>query len=420
MSTTTGIEFYTLPEHLTTIRLAFDKANARLASFSNTADPLQITNMEELQLDTKSGESRVTVLRLTVNWALSAADWTVAGLITPINGDTDEFTYAAFDASVTATDITDPRMCDHCGIRRNRSVTFLLVNNEGETMQVGSSCMEPRTGLRATKSLTNVLLSSPLDFVDDTLVLPEIEDDPDWLPEKWESYTSTATEYPLRKVLAVAAYMHHTNDLDGIKYGTVGAMRSGVTLKLTDADQELADQVYAAYVDGPADDSYLGNLAKVFRHEWINRRQLGLVASAVPSYLRAQEWAKRDRLENGEVNPEPWAAAKTKITKDSPLEARLVRESCWETEWGEVSRYTFRTKENHELTWKTGTVPTAELVNEGADSCESSLQTGDVAIIQGGSVKEIGEYLGKTQTVLTRVRLGGIRRGTDEEPAPFS
>jgi|GEM_PF-4696968 len=423
--TTTGTTFYTLPVNLPRIIAAFDKVNRRLERTTGVHEPLRVLSREETTLTDPEAGGQLPVVALRVNWVLAAGEWRVAGVVTPVNSHSADYTYRAVDKTVPAPVVTDPRLCEHCGQRRNRVMLFVLADTQGNTMQVGTTCMEPHTGIKATKSLGLLLHRDPLDFLDPSDV---VEDPEDWgghdLPRAW----SSEVEFPVRDVLGTAAHMFLTDEDEstagGVYYSpkerAMDALCGEGLPVVTAKERAVADATYEAFRGSSEEPgTYRGNLAAALANTTVSRKQLGLVISAVGSYLRQQAREKEAAARAASINPAPWAPEGTKLSKAAPLVARLVFTFEYETPWGPVWRYVFHTEAGHEITWKSARGMCFDLSAEEPGCNNYCPTTGDVVTFTSGYVKSVGEYRGHTQTVMTRLRPASVRRGNEAGPAPW-
>jgi len=86
---------------------------------------------------------------------------------------------------------TAPPKCDHCGVNRFRSVTFICENESGELRQVGRSCLKDYTGIDPSLA---ALWASVTDLFPNGM---------DCSVEAWEEH-KPAQMFNVRKVLALA------------------------------------------------------------------------------------------------------------------------------------------------------------------------------------------------------------------------
>lgn len=196
----------------------------------------------------------------------------------------------------------DDSRCDHCQIDRYRKHIFLIVNDEGEWMRVGSTCVKDFTSGHDPHRLARMM---------EYLTSGELAD-----LEHWDIHSGSTTDYlNLQAYLAKVACMirtfgwvsrsraHEHYDLQATADATLIEFDD---IDTSEQDDELAeaviDWINADLVEREGLNGYLSDLVRVMTHEAFHQRYAGLVASAVPTYKR--EVDRADRIERQKKDSE--------------------------------------------------------------------------------------------------------------------
>lgn len=394
----TATRVYARPEARLRITDHIAKVNKRLAAVHSEQAPLAA----EFSTETITGESGETfeVLAIDLTWTVAAAGWTLAGVVTPTEDRTD-FTYTAVTLEREEIEVADMQWCDHCQTRRKRARVFIITNDEGQRMQVGSTCLTPHTGLTATTGVLNLLASSPEALLggDVSTEAPTAD-----MASRLGAAPQWETDHLVGK--ALAAYPQWAASKEKARGWSLAEYVEECVLMTSEqaakaAEEHAAEiaQIRVHAATQAADNGYWDNVAVALNSTLTGRRHLCLVLSAVSSWHRDQEQAAERAAEKAQTVQEPWAAEGTKI-KDRPVEVTLARIAQFETHYtfsGEIqSIYTFRTEEGHLLVWKT---------QKFLDDAQGNpLEAGARLRLTGGTVKAADTFRGDVQTPITRVQ----------------
>lgn len=271
--------------------------------------------------------------------------------------------------------------CDHCRQTRHRKATYLVRNEAGEQLQVGSTCVKDFLGWHTT----------PVIFISQ-----QVEDDLD----DYLSGGSYESRWSVRTILAVAwaaiqvCGFRPSGDPDGSTKDLVLAALSPKARKLMEelrpyvAKSAEQAQIIHDWVLSDAfagDNEYVRNLKAVAAAESASARNIGLLASAPQAWARAMERelaARQDDLVNEFAG-----------TVGDRLELSVTIKAIryLESQWGTTTLYTLVGDDRHVYKWfatKDALGPTA-----------------NVACKIKGTVKKHDEHQGAKTTVLTRCKV---------------
>jgi hypothetical protein len=305
---------------------------------------------------------------------LARADWADGGMVL--------FTAPGIEG-IDRTGITEGA-CDHCGINRYRKNTYIVRNDDGRQLQVGSTCLKDFLGWN-----TNPVWISP-------------PSDNDLFGEGGFGHATPV--YSVETILA--ASWACIQAFGYVRSGDTGATKNAVLAVLdprTPAERELAKKILPHVAESASaaamihqfilSDEFSGygdyvlNLKNIARSEFVEPRFVGYLVSAPQAWAKAQERTLIKQRENGELVNEFLGSVGDKL--ELPVTLKSIRFS--EGYYGVTTWYTFITDDGHQVTWGASrTVFTDADVNASFDI--------------RGTVKKHDEYQGTKSTVLTRVR----------------
>lgn len=296
----------------------------------------------------------------------------------------------------------EPGLCDHCGLVRQRNTTYIVGNDSGEKMQVGSTCMEAFLGIKPVG-----LWSMTFDLDD----MAEAEE------SDWSASISGRQYLDLRtfiaEVLAVcdrgrrfisrsaAAYSDDSATVDVID-SVLRPLRTSSYQAIAERDEALArveeylsdgtvDKVIAAgrAIEGTGD--YPTNLRAVLEGEIISLKHRGIAASAVSVWTRGEKKkveAKAAETAIAEM-PEGYFGELKERLRDIP--ATVASVYGFYNYFGGVERpatiVTFTTEEGYVLCWKA--------------SKDVDVEVGQRVRVTG-TVKDHDTFRGVRQTLIAR------------------
>lgn len=284
--------------------------------------------------------------------------------------------------------------CEHCKTRRYRKDTYIVRNTEtGEFKQVGKSCLRDFTG-----GLSAEQVASYISWFDEVIKGEYVE-------PGFKSYDSTeevlqfAVEsvrlYGFTKTEACAG-ADSTRDVVCEQLHRYGRYSYRITRDGFDPDHKgNAEKTKAimAWVESlPEQFGYISNLKATMARSYCERRDIGIICSAVASYNREMEYQDRKAVQRKQASNSQWVGNEGDRIELHNLQVRLL--TSWETMYGVTYLYKFIDEQGNTLTWKTGKWlgVTDEI-------------TPDLRISLKGTIKKHSEFNHELQTELTRCKM---------------
>lgn len=302
-----------------------------------------------------------------------------------------------------------PMICEHCGTSRYRKNTYVVHNiKTGEFKQVGKACLLDFThglsaeGIGAFLSGFNKLaeFEAPPEggnncerYVDRDLFMRYVAETVrlcGYVKRRDDIYDEVNPDNTLDRAVRIMdwlekgrkPFMWTVDDIERI-------IPSGF-----DANSEKAREIAQAayeYVAGlEGNDNYTHNLRMVIANDYVSYSNLGLLASAIPYYNRYVERCEEENRRKKEMRKEAenskWLGEVGDRLKDVPIAGvKVMWSGC--NEFGMQFLYKLVDENANVLIWSTG----KELPEE------------DFTLT--GTVKELKEYNGVKETVVTRCKV---------------
>ena len=279
-----------------------------------------------------------------------------------------------------------PMWCDHCGIKRYRKYTYAVRNDDGNELQVGSTCLKDFLGWN-----TNPVW-----------ILPP--SDNDLYGESGFGHSTPV--YSVETVLAaswacIQAFGYvRTTDYSGqaTKYTVLAVLdprtpaERELARKITPHIAESASMAKRIHAFLLSDEfsgfgEYVTNLKAIARSEFCQPKFVGFLASAPQAWAKAQERSLIKQREKAEITNEFLGEIKDKL--ELPVTLKSIR--FLESDWGVTTLYTFATDDGHIVKWFSSRRVFTDRDLERPMTIK-------------GTVKKHDEYQGTKSTVLTRVR----------------
>jgi len=339
------------------------------------------------------------------------AGWTFAAVIQNLEGVNILRNVPGVEREIPAKYRTRGPVCDHCQTNRNRKDTYLLVADDGRWMQVGSGCLVDFLGHvdpHAIASYAELLASA-------SGLCGSAEDD----EEGGYGFGGGGKRlYALVEYLScVAAEIREggwvpKSSVDNPAHSTAEMAAERLdpprdaeprNRSVTDADKAMAEAsaewALALGTSGDSLNDYLWNLYAVAKAGVTEARTLGLAASMVAAYTKA-EARKRDMAAR---KPSEHVG---EVGERRTFALLLDRHFSFETTFGWQTRFIFRDEDDNVFAWKTS-----------ADSVELTEGTKYTVL---GTIKKHDEYKGVKQTVLSRCSVELTLDGTAAEHDPVA
>ena len=281
--------------------------------------------------------------------------------------------------------------CDHCGADRRRNNTYLVVNEQGEVKNVGSTCIKDFLGWSGSV----VFLS-----VDDAE--REIGES---LGGSHFDHQHTVQAVLINAYAAIRAfgfvptssYTRSTADVVRMGLGYTRAYSEKDRQDLSTLREYAAEateqatliEAFIASDDFAGTSTYVENLKTIVAEGVVGPRQIGIVSSAPQAYARhlgqVAEREAREAAKSEQVN-EYLGNVKDKITVTGTVSSINYIQG----DYGTTVLYTIITDDKHLVKWFA--------------SREALGDQTDVHLTLTGTVKKHEEYNGSKSTVLTRCK----------------
>lgn len=228
--------------------------------------------------------------------------------------------YREMDLSHLATVASS---CDHCRQTRQRFRTFYFVNEDGDTVQVGSTCMTDFTG--------HEVKFRWIEFMD------ELTDN----DELFGRSGGSAIRFSVIDLLTAAARLIGVYGFQSAASAIPTKSLLGSLLRsprdfedvppLTDEQAQEVKDAVEWILTAEADSSYLQNLQTVVKYDLSDYKYHGLIASLLTAYRRHMGWlAERKAREAADTAPKAPVVVGDKVQ----ISGTVVTVGIKETDWG--------------------------------------------------------------------------------------
>lgn len=289
---------------------------------------------------------------------------------------------------------TADTFCEHCRTRRSRKDTYIVRNTEtGEFKQVGKSCLKDFTG-----GLSAERIASYISWFDEVIkgeaVMPGFK------------YYYSTEEVLLNAVESVRLYGFTKTETYGNAVSTKQVVIEQIhqfgdynKRILNDGfdpkhkgNEEKTKAIMAWVESLPMELGYISNLKVALSRECCEKRDIGIICSAVASYNREVEKQARKAREQKQAKKSQWVGNEGDRIEVRNMTIRLL--TGWDTDYGYTYLYKFVDEQGNTYTWKTG-----KWLGEGDEIRD------DQRISLKGTIKKHSEYNGELQTELTRCKV---------------
>ena len=299
---------------------------------------------------------------------------------------------SAFGAEITPAWRNATCNCEHCGILRDRRLTFIVRHEDGSEKQVGRSCLKDYCGIDPhaigyRNELEEILIS-------DDITSYDFERRP-----VQEAYSTV-------EILALAI---STIKRQGyVKSGEPNSNKSEIAeackdYRPTDAELQEAREMAQTIAEINEDDAFAANLNNVqslIRSEYCKRSHFGYIAYAPVAYEKYVEEmkrrAEREAAKSAERNASDYVGQVGQRIDIEIANMKLV--TSWETQWGLTWLYKFTDADGNVLVWF-ASKPLERVNKNGVYEDVTSVER------IKATVKEHTERDGVKQTVITRCKV---------------
>lgn len=293
--------------------------------------------------------------------------------------------------------------CEACGKSIRRQKTYLVENDEGKMIQVGSGCVKNYFGVQPEGLWA--LTFDPIER--------------EQTSDRWSTSSGAYDDaVPTETVMAYALAV--SNGGEGFvskgaayNYGglsTADEVKSAITTQDANYAKEIQERAEEYILNGEAkklvdklkqadtSSDYGRNMSVISNGEYTRWGDMNTLVSGLSEIAKAKrEAAKAKKLAEWGVATKGYAGVKGESFAGKELKVRDVQHTLKEDPYsyngGEVmtSKVNFRDAENHEIIWWSSKMIDVEI--------------GQQVKLKGGTVKAHGQFNGDDQTVLTRVKL---------------
>jgi hypothetical protein len=296
-------------------------------------------------------------------------------------------------------------VCEHCGKNRKRNKTYLL-RSDDEWKQVGSTCLKDFVGSAARDPNSLAAYCELLVRWLEGVELSERDDD-------GYGFGSGFVYDNLDRVLAITVLVIKDNGWVSRQtakdsFSPVAATSDIVAGLLYGKEEvEISDEAWAkaraaiawgVEIAEDVDSNYLHNVRVLCRAGVVGFRELGLAASIIQAFDRAQEKErKRARPESN------WFGT---VDKREVFRLKVVGVSYSDGYYGLTTIVRFEDEAGNDAIWFSSSTPHCASIEQvdGVDALvnhEIEHADDDVLYVRA-TVKEHGQYHGRKQTVLSR------------------
>ena len=285
-----------------------------------------------------------------------------------------------------------PARCCHCNLDRNRLDTYVVRNEAGELKQVGKQCLSAFTGSGGTPEQA-AALAEWLSQVGEVFN-GDGEDDGD---EPVEKGSRVGDGFGLDLFLACVVNLSNeygfvTSKIANEQGKSSTGSDAGFRVRIAELGKHYTEADVAeakaardwAKALVPAND-FEHNLHTVALSDGVTFRNVGIAAYIVEAYRRSKAEAIKKAARPASAH---FGTVGVRLRK---LALTYLGSSSFETNFGLLFIHRFLAAEG-DAVWKTGSV-------DG-----SSFEVGKSYLVDA-SVKEHGDYKGRSQTVITRVKV---------------
>lgn len=289
-------------------------------------------------------------------------------------------------------------LCEHCHTHRWRKTTCIIRNTDtGEFKQVGKSCL---------KDFTKGLDAEFITAWYDGLTTLESYEAPPQIGYKFYYPTKEIIQFAFEAV-AKFGYIKpnyeegytRTTKIQVEEFFEVLERKGGEKLfkrayeemesskynPYTDENKQLAENALIWIKSQKPTNEYMRNLKAICCSEGVEAKYLGFAVSLIPTYLRAIEAQKKKEQEKKVIQNSTYKYSVNERVTFEVTEIKAV--TSWFTQFGITYIYKILDTEGNVYIWKT------------TKSVENNIKK------ITGTVKELSEYNGIKQTVLTRCKL---------------
>lgn len=285
--------------------------------------------------------------------------------------------------------------CDHCEVKRDRTRLYLVRDErDGSILQLGHNCIELFTGV-TPKGLWALTFDEELEVftreseggfaprdlgtsIDTVIAFAWVHSN------EGRAYVPTSAEFETSTVDLVRTSLF--TNIHAIRHAGTRQYFLDAAARAAEVETDLIEAIKASVETVSADSDYGRNLRVILAGQNVSGRNLGILASLVKVYAKAQEIeAKR------KANPiaKGFIGEVKERVRDFSIELTTVRE--FDGNYGTTTLFVGRTPSGHVVKW----------FASGAWRYD----VGDTLYLAAATVKAHENYKGIDQTVITRGKI---------------
>ena len=287
--------------------------------------------------------------------------------------------------------------CEHCGMKRDRKVTFIVRHENGSELQVGRSCLKDYCGVDPQaigyrNELTDILLGFDTERYD--FIGHPVEH-----------------AYDIADVLAIAIRVREAQGY--IRSGEPGSNKQEISTALAKKNRpteaEIADakaiiEAVKIMDDDDAIDNLLDNFKTLALNGYCKSNHFGYVAYAPVAYdkyiKKMEERKVKEQQRQAQADTSDYVGTIGKRMNFDIASFELV--TSWEGQWGWTYLYKFIDTNGNVLVWFASSIFGHEVLRDGV--AWDFVPYENVSRIKA-TVKDHNERDGVKQTVINRVKV---------------
>ena len=297
------------------------------------------------------------------------------------------------DVEVPERYYTSAPICEHCGTRRRRKNTYIIMNEDGEFKQVGRSCLKD-----FTRGLDAELVASYIQMFDSLIEGESVDascrgthryiEIKELLRYAFEvvkkfGYANAYSEYPTKARVSNYYYVN-TGFLNDSK-GLIRKEMEEVGFDAYTEENECTVTKALEWLSAQEENTnYIHNLKTVCSLPYITDKEIGIASSLAVAYQKVVEKEERKTIEATNSKSEYVGNIGDRITI-AIVERKVV--TSWNTQYGVTMIWKIVDADGNVYTWKT-----SNYIDEEATQLI-------------GTIKAHTEFRGVKQTELTRCKI---------------
>ena len=279
--------------------------------------------------------------------------------------------------------------CDHCRVNRPRRKSFVVGNDEGDELQVGSTCLKDFLGWdgHAVFVSTDDVQSDLEDHLG-SIAWPDLHDpltvlSAAWAAIKVDGFVSRSAAHFGQRATADTVNSILYPPKDGKQRQEITDTYGALFAESHDNAVKVRDFVLSDEFSG--DSEYVQNLKVLAAGEYVSPRHIGLLASAPQAMARHEE--RTLAKQKDQLRQEFYGTVGDKIETDVKIKAVRWRE----TPYGSQTVYTMVNREGYVFKW----YASRDALGDSATEEFFKIK---------GTVKKHDEWKDMKSTVLTRCK----------------